>query len=116
MKRAGVQSRLFPPDIRSMSLKFASAEKERRRSERKAHVVEAFIVSPTAVDASERIEITSVNLSRHGVAFDVTQALAKKTYYKIEIEMGEQRLVSEIRIVACRAIENGVYQIGAEFC
>jgi PilZ domain len=89
---------------------------ERRRSERKPYTVEAYIISPTATDPNQRKEVTSVNLSRHGLAFDFTEALAKKTYWMIEIDMGDQRLISEIRIMACRAIENGLYQIGAEFC
>jgi hypothetical protein len=88
---------------------------ERRRSERKPYTVEAFIISPTATEKSDRKEVTSVNLSRHGVAFDFTEALAKKTYWTIEIDMGNQQLKTEIRIIACRAIENGIYQIGAEF-
>jgi len=99
-----------------MTLKLAGTEKDRRRSERKVYIIEAYIVSPTATHESERKEVTSVNLSRHGVAFDFTEPLAKKTYYKMEIGLGDQRMVSEIRIIACRSIQNGVYQIGAEFC
>ena len=89
---------------------------ERRRSERKAYVVEAFIISPTATNPYERREVNSVNLSKHGVAFDFTEPLPKQTYYLIEIGMGTQRLVSEIRIVSCTPIEDGMYQVGAEFC
>jgi hypothetical protein len=89
---------------------------ERRRSARQPYIVEAFIISPTATDPGERKEVTSVNLSRHGVAFDFTEPLAKKTCWTIEIGMGEQKLLSEIRIVSCRPIEDGIYQVGAEFC
>jgi hypothetical protein len=63
-------------------------KEERRRSERKPHTVEAYIISPTATDQTDRMEVTSVNLSRHGVAFDFTEPLAKKTYWTIEIDMG----------------------------
>jgi hypothetical protein len=89
---------------------------ERRRSEREPFVFEAFIISPTATNPYERREVTSINLSRHGVAFDFTEPLAKQTYFRIEIGMGGQKLISEIRIVSCRPIEDGMYQIGAEFC
>jgi hypothetical protein len=89
---------------------------ERRRSQREAYVVEAFIVSPTATNPEQRREITSINISRHGVAFDFTEPLARKTYYVIEIIMRGQKLVCEIRIASCRPIEDGLYQIGAEFC
>jgi len=93
-----------------------TATHERRRNERKAYICEAFINSPTAIDGSERVEVTAVNLSKTGLAFDCTEPLPKKAYYVIEIGMGEQRLISEIRIVSCRPIEEGIYQVGAEFC
>jgi hypothetical protein len=93
-----------------------TATSERRRSERRPYICEAFLSSPTAVDHSERVEVTAVNLSKTGVAFDCTEPLPKKAYYIIEIGMGEQRLVSEIRIVSCRPIEEGIYQVGAQFC
>jgi hypothetical protein len=89
---------------------------ERRRSERQAYVVEAFIISPTAVSDAERKEVTSINISRHGIAFDFDQPLAKKTYYRIEITLGGQKTVTEVRIVSCIPIEDGMYQVGAEFC
>jgi hypothetical protein len=88
---------------------------ERRRSPRRPHVVEAFIISPTATNPYERREVTSINLSRHGVAFDFTEPLPRNSYYLIEIGVGDQRIVSEICIISCRAIEDGVYQVGAEF-
>ena len=99
-----------------MSATKSTATHERRRSERRPYICEAFINSPTAIDQSERMEVTAVNLSRSGVAFDCVQPLPKKAYYVIEIGMGEQRLVSEVRIVSCRPIEEGIYQVGAEFC
>jgi hypothetical protein len=89
---------------------------ERRRSERRQYVVEAFIISPTATSADQRLEVTSINLSRDGIAFDHDQPLAKRTYYRMEIVLGGQKAVTEVRIVSCRPIEDGMYQIGAEFC
>jgi hypothetical protein len=89
---------------------------ERRRSERNPYVVEAFIISPTATSEAERKEVTSVNLSRHGIAFDFDQPLPKKTYYRMEISLGGKVICTEVKIVSCRAIEDGIYQVGAEFC
>jgi hypothetical protein len=88
---------------------------ERRRSPRRPYTVEAFIISPTATNPYERREVTSINLSKHGVAFDFTEPLAKNTYFLMEIGFGDQRIVSEICIISCRAIEEGLYQVGAEF-
>src|SRR5262245_15264680 len=92
----------------------AISHNERRRSERRAYVVEAYIISPTATSDSERKEVTSVNLSRHGIAFDFDQPLARKTYYRMEIVLGEQKTVTEVRIVSCLPVEEGMYQVGAE--
>ena len=89
---------------------------ERRRSARKPCSAEAFIISPTATNPYERREVSGVNLSRHGIAFDYVEPVAKGTYWLIEIGIGEQRLVSEVKIVSCRAIEDGLFQIGSEFC
>jgi hypothetical protein len=91
---------------------------ERRRSERQPHVVQAHICcSADAALGSPRREVTSVNVSRHGIAFDFDQPLPRETRYTIEIDLyGQQRLVASIRIVSCLPIEDGMYQIGAEFC
>jgi hypothetical protein len=89
---------------------------ERRRSPRKPHVAEAWISSPTATSPEERIEVTSMNLSRHGIGFELARQVPEHTFYAIEIGMGEQRLVSEIRIVSCRKSDHGTWEIGAEFC
>ena len=95
----------------------ASATKaDRRRSPRTPHVAEAWISSPTATSAEERIEVTSMNLSRHGVGFALARAIAENTFYVMEIGMGEQRLVSEIRIISCRKSDHGTWEVGAEFC
>jgi hypothetical protein len=92
------------------------SEKERRRSERKPHVVETWISSPTATEPSDREEVTGVNLSRHGVAFESERPFPVNTYHIIDIAMGEQRMYSEIHIVSCRPTANGRSEIGAEFC
>lgn len=89
---------------------------ERRRSVRKPCIVDAFIISPTATNPYERREVSGINLSKHGIAFDFNEPIANGTYWLIEIGMGEQRMVSEVRIVSCRKTEDGFYQVGSEFC
>jgi hypothetical protein len=90
--------------------------KDRRRSQRKEHVVEAWIVSPTATKPSERVEVTSVNVSRHGVCFSLARAIPVGAFYLIEVLMGEQKITSEIRVIDCRKDPAGRYDVGAEFC
>jgi hypothetical protein len=88
--------------------------KERRRSQRLPHIIEAFIASPTATD--ERTEVTAVNLSRHGVAFEASQPLPAGSFHLIEIGLGDQKLMSEIRVISCTKSDDGNWAIGAEFC
>jgi hypothetical protein len=90
--------------------------KDRRRSQRKQHVVEAWIISPTATKASERLEVTSVNISRHGVCFSLAREIPEGAFYVIEVLMGEQKIVSEIRVIDCRKDAAGRYDVGGEFC
>jgi len=91
-------------------------EKDRRRSERKPLVVEAWLSSPTATDPGDREEVMSVNFSRHGVAFDRRAALPVGTFHILDITMGLQKMRSEIRVMTCRPLPNGTFEIGAEFC
>jgi hypothetical protein len=94
----------------------SALEKDRRRSERTPLVVEAWLSSPTATDPSDGEEVTSVNVSRHGVAFDRRKALPVGTFHILDIKMGEQRMRSEIRVMTCRPLPDGTFEIGAEFC
>lgn len=91
-------------------------EKDRRRSERRPLVVEAWLSSPTATDPMDRQEVMSVNVSRHGVAFDRREALPVGTFHLIDLSMGEQRMRCEVRVMSCRKIDGGLFEIGAEFC
>ena len=91
-------------------------ENDRRRSQRVPHVVEAWISSPTATDPMQRKEVMSVNLSRHGVAFDAREPLPVASFHIIDVALGDQRLRTEVRILTCRKLENGQHEIGAEFC
>ncbi len=88
----------------------------RRRSARRPYIIEAWISSPTSRRTENRLAVTSVNLSKHGVAFRLETALAIRAYHVIEIGWGDQRLISEIRTVSCRRQPDAIYEIGAEFC
>jgi len=91
-------------------------EAERRRSVRTPHVAEAWVVSPTATSEDERQEVQSLNLSRHGVMFEVDAPLAVSSFYLFDVGVGEQRMRSEIRIISCAKTPAGHYEVGAEFC
>jgi hypothetical protein len=68
----------------------------RRRSERVPKVLDAWICSPTATNVmEEREEVTAVNLSRHGVGFQLDHEVPTGAFYVIQIGMGAQEVVSE---------------------
>ena len=91
---------------------------DRRRSPRVPSVIEAWLAPVGSDDADQRLDIASMDLSRHGVGFCVYRELPLGSAHVVEIALGDQRLVAEIRVVFCRPFEGepGLFQIGAEFC
>src|SRR3954447_20219192 len=83
---------------------------ERRRSARRAHIVEASITSPTGGPA---IEVTGVDLSKHGVGLSVGKAVAAGTFHLLTLGLGAQRIVGEVRVVSCRKQGDLVYRVHA---
>jgi hypothetical protein len=90
----------------------------RRRSERHPCVIEAWLNPTGNASADAGFEVTSIDLSRHGIGLHVPKALVVGDYFIVEIGLGNQQLKSEIRIVACRPLDErpGYFQVGAEFC
>jgi len=87
----------------------------RRRSERTPHAAEAWLSSPTATDPADRVEVATLNLSRHGVAFELQSRIPTGAYYILRFNLGSQKITSEIRILSCRAGDES-FRVGAEFC
>jgi hypothetical protein len=92
------------------------AASDRRRSGRTPHLVQGWVVSPTATRADEKREVQGLNLSRHGVGFELSTAMPVGSFFAMEIGVGDQRLASEVRIISCRQNQAGIFEIGAEFC
>ena len=86
---------------------------ERRRTERQAHVSEAFLSSPTG---GSRLKVSSIDLSRHGIGLSLGKPIASGTYHVLELGMGPQRMVSEVRILSCHPNEDGTFSVHAAFC
>jgi hypothetical protein len=89
-----------------------SIRSERRRSPRNGHVIEGWL-SP--FESQERTELTTFDISSHGVSFDATAEIPVGAKYIYEIGFGKHSLVCDIRIVNCRPIANDIWHIGAEF-
>jgi len=90
-------------------------DRERRRSSRLPHTCEAWLSSPTATDPADRVEVTTLNLSRHGVCFEIPVPIPTGAFYVLRVGVGPQKINSEIRILFCRPGDES-FQIGAEFC
>jgi hypothetical protein len=86
---------------------------ERRRSHRRPHVAEAFLSSPTG---GQRIAVASIDLSKHGIGLSIKQPIAAGTYQILELGMGSQKMVSEVRILSCRPGSEGSFHVHATFC
>ena len=99
-------------DVRSMS---QTATADRRRSPRVPHVMDAWVMSPTATDPDDRVEARCLNVSRHGVGFIIAQPLPTCAFYVIDMGLGDQRMKAEVRILSCEQTPDGQYDIGAEF-
>jgi hypothetical protein len=89
---------------------------DRRRSIRAPHVAEAWIASPTSTSPEDRLDAMTLNLSRHGIGFELACPLSEGTFWVMELTIGAQQITSEVRICTCRKSETGLYEIGAEFC
>lgn len=85
--------------------------RERRRSERFPYIIEA-----TLSTENETFEVTTANLSKHGVGLIVNAGLALGAFYMFEIAIGPKVVETEVRVISCRALEDGRFEIGAEFC
>lgn len=90
-------------------------KRERRRSQRKPYVAEASLASPTAKDPADRIEVSALNISRHGIAFELPISIPTGVFYVLHLGVGPQRMKSEVQIISCRA-GNGSFHVGAKFC
>jgi hypothetical protein len=86
---------------------------ERRRSDRRPHLAEAFLSSPTG---GSRIEVTSLDLSKHGIGLSVKRPIPTGTYQMLELGVGCQKIASEVRILSCRPTPDGSFHVHATFC
>jgi len=95
----------------SSKFRKSTATDDRRRSERFPYIVEATLSTETTM-----FPVETANLSKHGVLLVVDNELAVGTFYMFEIAIGPKTVETEVRVVACRALEDGRFEIGAEFC
>lgn len=67
-------------------------------------------------DVSDELEVVSLNLNRHGVGMELNHDVPIGSVYNIEIGSGGRTIQSQVRIVSCDPIADGLYRAGGEFC
>ena len=67
-------------------------------------------------DASDELEVVSLNINRHGVGMELSHDVPVGAVLNIEIGSGGQTVQSPVRIVSCDPIADGLYRAGGEFC
>ena len=90
---------------------------ERRHSQRKSAGLQAHLY-PDLRDAqeSDELEVVALNLTRYGVGIELAQDVPVGSIYNIEIGVGGHTVQSQVRIISCDPIADGLYRAGGEFC
>jgi hypothetical protein len=86
---------------------------ERRRSPRRPHRVAGALCSPTG---GGRIEVFSVDVSRHGICLTLRRPIAGGTFHRLELASEAGRPAREVRILSCNPQHDGAFHVHAEFC
>lgn len=89
-----------------------SGQAERRRSPRTGNIIQGWL---SRYESQDRTEVTTFDISRHGMSFDATFEIPIGAQYVYEIGFGKQSLICDIRIVNCKLIAKDIWHIGAEF-
>jgi len=107
----------MPPHPASIKTSSTATFEERRRTIRRPNVCEAWVRSPTDTDDT-KVEVTGLDLSRHGVGFETHHPMVEGCFYWIELGIGDKQIASEIRVMSCVASDDvpGTWRVGAKFC
>jgi hypothetical protein len=90
---------------------------DRRHCQRQSGGLQAHLY-PDLRDAqeSDELEVVSLNLSRYGVGLELAHDVPVGSVFNIEIGSEGQTVQSQVRIVSCDPIADGLYRAGGEFC
>jgi hypothetical protein len=88
--------------------------KDRRRSPREKCMLASTLAHRD--DPEDSREVLALDMSRHGVGFQLHDAITIGESYVMEIGFGPQSLNAEVQVISCRKLPNGRYAVGAEFC
>lgn len=67
-------------------------------------------------ESSDELEVASLSLSRFGVGMELCHEVPVGSVYNIEIGSAGRTIQSQVRIISCDPIADGLYRAGGEFC
>lgn len=89
---------------------------DRRRSLRQEQRVPAWLSDASGGSvASSQQQVMVTNLSLHGVGFTAPKRIGKEDFHWIVIASDRLSLSTRVRVVSCRANDQGGFDVGAEF-
>jgi hypothetical protein len=89
---------------------------DRRRSSRQEQRVPAWLSDASGGSvASSQQQVMVTNLSLHGVGFTAKKRIEQEDFHWIVIASDRLSLSTRVRVVSCRANDEGGFEIGAEF-
>ena len=65
---------------------------------------------------SDELNVVSLSLTRHGVGMELPHDVPVGGVYTIKIGAGGETIQSQVRILSCDPIADGLYRAGGEFC
>ena len=90
---------------------------DRHHSRRRDEILHARLYPDMRdVQETDQLEIVSLNLTRHGIGLEIAQDVPVGSIYNIEIGSGGQTVQSQVRIISCDPIADGLFRAGGEFC
>jgi len=73
---------------------------------------------PRLLDSSQpvKMEVLSINLTKFGIGMELAHDIRVGAVYNIEIGSDQGTVKSQVRIVSCDPIADGLYRAGGEYC
>ena len=87
---------------------------ERRRMPRESVTAKGLLSMDRFDEEGQMVEVFDLTLQ--GIGFRSPTAVVLGGYHQILVMAGPLRLSSRLRVVSCRAHDQGGFEIGAEFC
>ena len=104
-------------EFNDCSFEGMGAASERRHGLRMERPMEAHLFPDNGADEpTDELEVSSLSLNRFGVGLDIPHDLQVGRVYNMEIGLNGRKVQSQVRIISCDPVADGLYRAGGEFC